>query len=95
LSCRNENVDKENILNRIETSFKAEGFSLVNKGKQSSDELERVYPYKYTLKLNDQNEDYILIYIYNSKDACSKAIKNQHYTITSLTNFENFNKDNL
>lgn len=52
--------------------------------------LADVYPVKYTIKLDDQNEDFILVYVYKSADEARQATTDQHYTITTLTNFRNY-----
>ncbi|MBD3920639.1 hypothetical protein H8B09_17880 [Paenibacillus sp. PR3] len=95
IGCTKEEVSEESMLSRIETSLKAQGFTVVSEGRQSSDNLEQVYPYKYKIKQNEMNEDYLLIYIFSSKDLVNKGISNQHYNITTLTKFKNYINKNV
>ncbi len=92
--CSNEDIHKENLLKRIETSFIEQGFKLENEGLQSDNELEGAIPYKYWVKLDNEEADYILVYFFSSNEAAKNAIDHQHYTISTLTNFNNYIYDN-
>jgi hypothetical protein len=93
--CSKREVNKEDILTRLESSLETQGFTLNGEGKQSDRALQNVYPYKYILNSYDPRDDYILVYIFNEKNEVKQAIENQHYTITTLTNFENYTNENV
>ncbi len=93
--CSEKAVSEEEILNRLEASLQTQGLSVENEGKQSNDALEQVYPYRYIVKADNKNEDVMLVYVLDGNKKIQQAIENQHYTITTLTKFENFSTSNV
>ncbi|WP_148298807.1 hypothetical protein [Paenibacillus pini] len=79
----------------MEASLQTQGLSVENEGKQSNDALEQVYPYRYIVKADNKNEDVMLVYVLDGNKKIQQAIENQHYTITTLTKFENFSTSNV
>ncbi|OAB48023.1 hypothetical protein [Paenibacillus antarcticus] len=92
--CSEQAVDGD-ILKGLEASLETQGISMQQEGRQSSDALEKVYPYKFTIQADPKSEDYILVYLFDGNNQVEQAIKNQHYTITSLTKFANITNANV
>ncbi|WP_458632667.1 hypothetical protein [Paenibacillus sp. CMAA1364] len=88
-------MSDDDILKKMVVSLETQGISVQQEGKQSSDALEQVYPYKLTIQADPKSEDYILVYLFGGINQLQEAIKNQHYTITSLTKFVNITNANV
>ncbi|EFM08593.1 hypothetical protein PaecuDRAFT_4604 [Paenibacillus curdlanolyticus YK9] len=91
-------ADNDRTLDEVVRAMKAEGLTPIDKGEADSDALAQVKPRLFAISAPNEdaaNAESVYVYQFDSNQDLKEAIKQQHYTVTTLTAIKNYEKQNV